>query len=62
VGEVLRPLVELRHGEVFTADKDGAAVITGAHSHSDILRYVVADLGADEVASLVSEMRSPLAD
>ena len=48
MAEIKKPLVELAAGESFTADDDGAQVITAAHTHSDILRYVVADLGASE--------------
>ncbi len=46
-GEVTTPLLVLEQGENYTVDEDGAVVITGEHTHSDILRYVVSDIGSD---------------
>jgi len=46
-GEVITPLLVLEQGETYTVDEDGAVVITGEHTHSDILRYVVSDIGSD---------------
>jgi len=45
MSEVITPLKQLLAGQTFTADEDGAFVITERHTHSDILRFVVADLG-----------------
>jgi hypothetical protein len=46
-GEVTTPLLILKPGETFTADANGALVITERHTHSDVLRYVVSDIGSD---------------
>ena len=46
-GEVTTPLLVLEQGENYTVDEDGAVVITGEHTHSDILRHVVSDIGSD---------------
>jgi hypothetical protein len=46
-GEIITPLLVLEQDETHTADEDGAVVITGKHTHSDILRYVVSDIGSD---------------
>jgi hypothetical protein len=46
-GEVTTPLLVLEQGENYTVDEDGAVVITGEHTHSDILRYVVSEIGSD---------------
>jgi len=46
-GEVTTPLLVLEQDETYTVDEDGAVVITGEHTHSDILRYVVSDIGSD---------------
>lgn len=53
MAEIKTPLLRLAEGETFTADEDGALVITEAHTHSDILRYVVADIGKDDVLTIV---------
>jgi hypothetical protein len=47
MGEVATPLLVLEQGENYTVDEDGAVVITGEHTHSDILRHVVSDIGSD---------------
>ena len=54
MAEVKRDLILLREGETHTADQDGALVIDDRHSHSDILRYVAADIGA--VGPMVSKL------
>jgi hypothetical protein len=46
-GEVITPLLVLEQDETHTADEDWALVITGEHTHSDILRYVVSEIGSD---------------
>jgi hypothetical protein len=46
-GEVTTPILVLEQGETYTVDEDGAVVITGEHTHSDILRYVVSEIGSD---------------
>lgn len=56
MSEVVRPLITLPPGKVFTSDEDGAIIITEAHSHSDVLRYVVADIGRDEAMALLEGM------
>lgn len=49
MSEIKTPLVRIEPGQTFTADVDGdgAFVITGRHSHGDIIRYVVSDIGED---------------
>jgi hypothetical protein len=47
MGEVITPLLVLEQDETHTADEDWALVITGEHTHSDILRYVVSEIGSD---------------
>ncbi len=54
--EIKTPLIELAEGETFTADGDGARVITAKHSHSDILRYVVADIGKSEAQFILETL------
>jgi hypothetical protein len=56
VKEIKTPLIELAEGETFTADGDGARVITAKHSHSDILRYVVADIGKSEAQFILETL------
>lgn len=56
MAEVKTPLLRLTEGETFTSDADGALVITEAHTHSDILRYVVADIGKDDVLAIVETL------
>lgn len=46
-GEIRTPLLTLNPGESYTAGEDPALVITEAHSHADIIRYVVSDIGED---------------
>jgi hypothetical protein len=53
MAEIKTPLLRLAEGETFTAGEDGAFVITDAHTHSDILRYVVADVGKDHAAAIL---------
>ena len=45
--EVITPLLILKPGETYTAGEDGALVITERHTHADVLRYVVSDIGGD---------------
>jgi hypothetical protein len=52
-GEIIKPLIRLAAGESYTAKEDGAHVITAEHTHSDILRFVIADLGASEARFLI---------
>lgn len=52
-GEIVRPLLTLDAGKAFRAGEDGAIVITPDHTHSDILRYVVADIGHADAAALL---------
>jgi hypothetical protein len=54
MSEIHTPLTRLQPGETFTADEDGALVITEAHSHADLIRYVVGDIGEDALG-LVSK-------
>lgn len=56
MSELKTPLLRLSEGETFTADEDGALVITEAHTHADILRYVVSDIGRDDVLTMVEMM------
>lgn len=48
MSEIKKELLKLAPNETYTADEDGALVITDVHTHSDILRYVVKDLGLEE--------------
>lgn len=56
MAEIKTPLLRLSEGETFTADEDGALVITEAHTHADILRYVVADIGKEDVLAIVETL------
>lgn len=56
MGEIMRELRCLEPYETFQADEDGAFVITAKHTHKDILRYVVSDIGVEEVMFLLSQM------
>lgn len=47
MAEIKTPLVKLEPNETFTADEDGAFVITERHSHADVMRYIVDDIGED---------------
>lgn len=47
MSEIKSPLLRLNEGEAHTADEEGAIVITGKHTHADIIRYVVSDVGED---------------
>lgn len=58
MAEIERPLVFLREGEAFTADSDGAFVITSEHTHSDLLRYIVADVGKKHAMQLLASLKS----
>lgn len=58
MAEIKTPLVELAEGQTFTATADGAHVITAAHTHSDILRFVVADLGASEARFIIDQIEA----
>lgn len=55
MAEVKTPLIFLEEGETHTADSDGAYVITENHTHSDILRYVVNDIG-ENALDIVKEL------
>lgn len=54
--EISSALRRLVAGETYTADEDGAFVIEERHTHSDILRYVIADIGKADVIAIVSTM------
>ena len=48
--EIKTPLLHIRPGETYAVPagaEDDAMVITDAHTHADIIRYVVADIGED---------------
>lgn len=45
MGEIKTPLIELQPGETFTADENGAFILADHHSHADLIRYVVGDIG-----------------
>lgn len=47
MAEIKTKLIALKQGETYTADEDGAIVITGSHTHADIIRHVVDDIGED---------------
>lgn len=52
MSEIKTPLISLAPGESFTAGDDCAHVISSEHSHADILRYVVGDIGDDALPIL----------
>lgn len=56
MSEIKTPLVCLEPGQTVTADEDGAIIITAAHTHADILRYVVADVGREEAIAILQAM------
>lgn len=59
MSEITSEPVHLSEGESFTADGD-AIVFTERHSHRDILRYVIAELGEEtmlHVAELLHEAK-----
>jgi hypothetical protein len=58
MGEIKTPLVKLAEGQTFTAGDGGAHVITDAHTHADILRFVVADLGATEARFIIDDIEA----
>lgn len=47
MAEIKTELHKLDPGQTFTAGEDPVFVITEAHSHADVIRYVVSDIGAD---------------
>lgn len=53
MSEIKTPLRELRPGEQFTAGEDGAQVIDSIHTHSDIMRFIVADIGAGDARCIL---------
>ncbi|WP_226018643.1 hypothetical protein [Novosphingobium sp. FKTRR1] len=56
MGEICTKPIELASGETWSNETDDDAIIfTAAHSHNDILRYVVKDIGADALV-LVREL------
>jgi hypothetical protein len=58
MAEVKTDLIRLEPGQPFTADEDGAYVLTEAHTHSDILRYVAADIGADDAIFILQTLEA----
>lgn len=59
MAEVKTALKRLEPGEIFVADDDGAYVITEQHTHSDILRFVIADYGdISHIAKIVSDEKN----
>jgi len=56
MAEIITPLIELAEGETHTADHDGAVIITGKHTHSDVLRYVVSDVGIGDATFLLQQI------
>ena len=55
MSEIKTDLIMLRTGEVYQAG-DNDYVITDDHTHCDILRFVVADLGLDETKFLLETL------
>lgn len=51
--EIKSPLMFLAHGDSYTAPEDGAYIIGDRHTHSDILRFIIADIGKEDVASIL---------
>lgn len=58
MAEIIKPLLVLKANQAFTADADGAHVITADHTHADILRYVVADIGKAEARFIIDEIEA----
>lgn len=56
MAEIKTPLKHVVAGGTFTADENGAFVITENHTHADILRFVVADLGLEETTFLLQNL------
>lgn len=56
MSEVVTPLLVLNEGETHTADEDGAVVITGRHTHSDVLRWVASDIGYGDALFLMESL------
>ena len=57
MAEVVTPLKRIACGDSFTADNGDVFVITDQHTHSDILRFVVADVGLSEAIFLLSNLK-----
>ncbi|WP_198352361.1 hypothetical protein [Sphingomonas sp. MA1305] len=58
MGEITTPLLVLAPGLTYTAGSDGALIITDQHSHADILRYVVSDVGVEHAHALLNQVSS----
>lgn len=58
MAETCTPLLRLEPGDEFVAN-DRAYVITEKHSHSDLLRYIVEDIGVDHAMALLRGMKVP---
>lgn len=56
MAEIKTDLIMLRTGELYQAGEDDY-VITSEHTHSDILRFVVADIGIDDAILTLEGMR-----
>lgn len=54
MSEIKTPLRKLIEGEVYVADQDGAHVIEQDHTHADILRFVVADIGKGDALHILN--------
>lgn len=56
MAEICTPLRKLGGGKTYTADEDGAFVIEERHTHSDILRYVIAEIGKADAIAIVETL------
>lgn len=55
MAEIKTDLIMLRAGEVYIAGEDDY-VITENHTHCDILRFIVADIGVEDVRCLLDSL------
>ncbi len=61
MSEIKTPLRHLAPGEQFTADDDGAYVIEERHTHSDLMRYIIADIGALDAQAILDLVKDEAA-
>ena len=58
MGEIKNDLLVIRHGESYVNDTgDDAYLISEAHTHLDILRYVVADIGWEDALFYIESLK-----
>lgn len=55
MSEIIKKPITLAPGDIFTDETDEAIIFTARHTHRDILRYVIAELG-DEARFHVDDL------